>query len=572
MDYTDFHLKIGPRVSENQYSVSARSPSIGESSGVFTQPLTDEQLELFVLKVGLARRGVRGLRSPEWRAAQDFGQKLFRSLFTDEIRAAYLASHNDVVRQGKGLRVKLTLDAPELANYPWEFLYDPSTGQFLSLFEDTPVVRYIELARPILPLTISPPLQILAVASSPKDFAPLDLAQERRNLSKALDTLLQAGLVELDWLASATLDALREQLLKRQYHIFHFIGHGGFDEGEQDGILIFENANQYANRVSGERLAVILGNHRTLRLAILNACEGARTSQQDPFAGTAMTLVRTGNLPAVVAMQFEITDTAAIDFASGFYAAIATGRPVDAAVSDGRQAIFADDNDVEWSTPVLYLRAPDGVIFRVDTSRAAEDAKRIAAEQAEPERLAREKLQAERAEQERTANVRAEQEQPKRMASAPEQSSPVPSRALYTQKRLRLPLLLAEIVWTLGMGFAAIARDWTSNVLIGVILAVLLIGVVFWWGRNALSTTANRILLIGMGVGFFVQCSAIFVIVEPIGDAVYENLSPILALPEASQNFIMTTLRSALFALIGGVTGLAVIAWQMPNAGSGEGV
>ncbi len=381
MDYLDFHVKIGPRVAETQYAVAARSPSVGETNGVFTQPLTDEQLELFVLKVGLARRGVRRIQSPEWRAAQDFGQKLFRSLFTDEIRAAYLASHNDAVRQGKGLRLKLSLDAPELANYPWEFLFDPSNSQFLSLFEDTPILRYIELSRP--------PLRILAVAASPQDYEQLDLARERRNFSHALDALLRAGLIELDWLATATLDALREQLLQRPYHIFHFIGHGGFDEKQQDGILIFENAQHYANRVSGERLAVILGNHRTLRLAILNACEGARTSQQDPFAGSAMTLVRTGNLPAVIAMQYEISDVAAIDFASGFYAARAAGRPVDAAMSQGRQAIFASDNDVEWSTPVLYLRAPDGVIFQVD-ARAAE-------QQADQERLAREKLQAEEA-------------------------------------------------------------------------------------------------------------------------------------------------------------------------------
>jgi len=264
MEYLDFSLKIGPRVAENEYAVAARSSAIGEAGGVFARPLTDEQLELFVLKVGLARRGVRRIGSPQWRAAQDFGQTLFRSLFTNEIRAAYLASHNDAVRQSKGLRVKLTLDAPELVNYPWEFLYDPSTSQFLSLFEDTPILRYVELARPILPLTVTPPLRILAMASSPKDYEPLDLARERRNLAQAVAPLLQAALLEIDWLALATLDALREQLLKRTYHIFHFIGHGGFDDREQDGVLIFENANQYANRVSGERLAVVLGNHRTL--------------------------------------------------------------------------------------------------------------------------------------------------------------------------------------------------------------------------------------------------------------------------------------------------------------------
>jgi hypothetical protein len=221
-----------------------------------------------------------------------------------------------------------------------------------------------------LPLTVTPPLRILAAAASPRDYETLDMARERRNLAQALSGLERAGLVELDWLAATTLDALREQLLGRTYHVFHFIGHGGFDERNQDGLLVFENAAGGSHRVSGERVAVLLGNHRTLRLATLNACEGARTSEQDPFAGTAMTLLRTGNLPAVVAMQFEITDTAAIQFARGFYGAIAAGRPVDAAVAQGRQAIFADDNDVEWSTPVLYSRAADGVIFQVERGGA----------------------------------------------------------------------------------------------------------------------------------------------------------------------------------------------------------
>lgn len=440
MDYLDFHLKIGPRISKNRYTVSARSETSGEATGTFIPPLREEQLENFVLKVGITRRGVRKIQSPEWRAAEEFGNKLFRSLFTEQINAAFVASHNEAVRQGKGLRIKLNLEAPALANYPWEFLYDSTNAQFLSLIEDTPLVRYIELPRPVVQLTVAPPLRILAVASSPRDYETLDLARERRNLETALQELTGSSEIELDWLPRANLDTLRDHLLKREYHIFHFIGHGGFDSSAQDGVLVFEGDSQTAVKISGERLAYFLRNHRTLRLAVLNACEGARTSQQDPFAGTAMTLLRTGNLPAVVAMQFEITDTAAIDFARGFYSAIAAGRPVDAAVGQGRQAIFARDNDVEWSTPVLYLRAADGKIFNIDRdawtreqarrereaqaqARAEQErrenekreAEKLARAQAEQERLAREKSEAERLArerelQERIAKERAEQE------------------------------------------------------------------------------------------------------------------------------------------------------------------
>lgn len=495
MDYLDFHLKIGPRISRNRYSVSARSEMSGEATGTFIPPLREEQLENFVLKVGITRRGVRKIQSPEWRAAEEFGEKLFRSLFTEQINAAFVASHNEAVRQGKGLRIKLILEAPTLANYPWEFLYDSTNAQFLSLIEDTPLVRYIELPRPVVQLAVAPPLRILAVAASPKDYETLDLARERRNLDTALQTLTGSGEIELDWLPRANLDTLRDHLLKREYHIFHFIGHGGFDSSAQDGVLVFEGDNQSAVRVSGERLAYFLRNHRTLRLAVLNACEGARTSQQDPFAGTAMTLLRTGNLPAVVAMQFEITDTAAIDFARGFYSAIAAGRAVDAAVGQGRQAIFARDNDVEWSTPVLYLRAADGKIFNIDREawvrelarrereaqaraeqarrendkreaeqlalaqaeqerRAREQAEtnRVAAEKAEAERLAREqaeaeRLERERAEQERFARERAEQE---RVAREREE-----------QARQRA----AAISELLQRGYLAFAsREWTKAI------------------------------------------------------------------------------------------------------------
>jgi hypothetical protein len=54
-----------------------------------------------------------------------------------------------------------------------------------------------------------------------------------------------------------------------------------------------------------------------LRLVALNACEGARLSPTDPFAGVAGTLVSLG-LPAALAMQFEITDSAAILLAKEF--------------------------------------------------------------------------------------------------------------------------------------------------------------------------------------------------------------------------------------------------------------
>src|SRR5262249_14407665 len=147
-------------------------------------------------------------------------------------------------------------------------------------------------------------------------------------------------------------------------HIFHFIGHGRFDPDPevQDGILMLESDDGKSYPVSGQLLGMHLEEHRPLRLVILNACEGARSSLSHAFGGTAQSLVQHG-IPAVVAMQFKITDNAAITFASEFYAAIADYYPVDAALAQSRLAIRGEDNHLEWATPALYMRSPDGRIF-----------------------------------------------------------------------------------------------------------------------------------------------------------------------------------------------------------------
>ena len=66
-------------------------------------------------------------------------------------------------------------------------------------------------------------------------------------------------------------------------------------------------------------------------------------------------------------MQFEIFEDAAMTFAEEFYSAIVDNYPVDAALSEARKAIFASNNDVEWGTPVLLMRTPDGILFKLES-------------------------------------------------------------------------------------------------------------------------------------------------------------------------------------------------------------
>ena len=96
---------------------------------------------------------------------------------------------------------------------------------------------------------------------------------------------------------------------------------------------------------------------------MLNACDTGRGSALDVFSSTAGALVRRG-IPAVVAMQFAISDKAAIRFAETFYLNVAKRLPVDTSVMRARRAMRRAKKDtLEWGTPVLYLRAPDGRVF-----------------------------------------------------------------------------------------------------------------------------------------------------------------------------------------------------------------
>jgi hypothetical protein len=367
LSYLNFDLVV----ERTPAGYRARVPEGSTGPGTdFQLPFSELELENFVLRVGRTRRGVRRLASPEMQAAQSFGERLFDAVFAGEIRRQFQARLAEAHAQEAGIRIRLNLTAaPDLSNLPWEYLYNRRLDRFLALSVESPLVRYLDLAERIRPLTVRPPLRVLAMIASPRDYPALAVDREWSILNEALAGLQQRGLVAVERLETPTLAALQRRLRQAEYQIFHFVGHGGFDERAEDGLLLLESREGLGHRVSGRYLGILLHNHRPLRLAVLNACEGARSSRTDPFAGVAQTVVQQG-IPAVIAMQFEITDGAAITFASEFYAAVADGYPVDAAMIEARNAIFAQDNDLEWATPVLYMRSPDGRIFDLEAAQA----------------------------------------------------------------------------------------------------------------------------------------------------------------------------------------------------------
>jgi len=381
LEYRELKIRV-ERNPLGGFRTYAAGPT-GEAAGAFDLAL-DADLMGSVYELG---RRVR--RAPAGSLAEDFGGKLFDALFRDEIRDLYHESLSRAQTQGKGLRITLALtEVPELMQLPWEFLYHER--DFLAISDWTPIVRYLDLPTAREPLAVAPPLHILAMVSSPSNAPPLDVERERENLERALCDLVKAGAVEITWLEEATLAELQRTLRRKgPFHVFHFIGHGGFDEQAKDGVLLLEDERGRGRFVRGLNLGVTLANHTSLRLAVLNSCEGGREADDDPFAGVASSLVRS-QIPAVLAMQFEITDRAAATFAGWLYESLADGYPVDAALSQARLAIFNEPNPLEWGTPVLLMRVPDGRIFDVAAPLRPETGPERGAESEVPEDNGRE--------------------------------------------------------------------------------------------------------------------------------------------------------------------------------------
>ncbi len=188
LSYLDFDLLVEP-TGPGAYRARVLDAPTGQTAPArFTMPFSDLEVENFLLRIGMPRRqSVRGEHSPEATAVREFGGRLFDAVFHDEVRVALATSLDHAESRNSGLRVRLRLsDCAELADLPWEYLYDRGSRRFLALSEWTPVVRYLEFPGRVRPLPVSPPLRVLVLIASPTDFPRLDVAAEWDKLRQAL--------------------------------------------------------------------------------------------------------------------------------------------------------------------------------------------------------------------------------------------------------------------------------------------------------------------------------------------------------------------------------------------------
>jgi CHAT domain-containing protein len=347
MDYQDFELLVTP---DREIRAASEQGEVAD------------ELHLDVNEIGLALQLVER-KSTNAALLKGLGTQLYQALFPADVHAHLRASVAGAEAAGHGVRLRLTVEPAELSALPWEFLYDADTNTFLANSTQTVLSRYIPVPMARRDIrSASPPLKILVVIASPRNLAALDAAGEERLIREALADHLAAGRVELDVLQEATIRNINHKLREKPYNVFHFVGHGAFDG--DGGRIALVDPDDAARVVDDETFGNFFLGNRSLGLAVLNACQGAATSSHQAFVGIAPHLVRRG-IPAVIAMRYSIADSTAKLFAAEFYRTLALGWPVDAAIQTTRNGISMEVglDRREFATPVLFMRARDGIIL-----------------------------------------------------------------------------------------------------------------------------------------------------------------------------------------------------------------
>jgi hypothetical protein len=310
-----------------------------------------------------------------------YGRLLGQSLFADDaLHAAFTDAYGRTQRDDRPLRLRLFIDrsAPELHSLRWELLHDPATGVQLSTGDRIFFSRYLASKDfQVVRLRARGDLRALAVIANPdnvgrymvdrksaalgrRQLAPINVAAEKTRIEASLRN------IPVTYLASggqATLERLIEHA-RQGYDILYLVCHGGLIDGQPKVWL--EDPDGHAAPTAGSELVAALYNLlQRPRLVVLAACQSARvgdecTSADDGILSALGPRLAEIGIPAVVAMQGNITMKTAQAFSETFFTELQDDGQVDRAVSIARGTVQTHPD--AWM-PTLFMRLKSGRIW-----------------------------------------------------------------------------------------------------------------------------------------------------------------------------------------------------------------
>lgn len=367
-------LTITIRKQDDDYTIEASGPK-----GIKVEPQPATQLKALLFDQQITDT-LKALSSPTAPATTDqiqkFGKALYNSLFPTQDFLIALGKVQGSASTVNGVRLRLQIEPAELEALPWETLHDGK--DWLSIQSTMPLTRKLALSenrKPLRKLQVRGALRILFVGASPDGLDNLEIEKTADELETLLDKPIKKKQITFNKLLNASLEDLQRESVK-DYHILYFAGHGSpegiflddaqGDDIEQEGKVIGRERGD-KSLISAETLAQTLKEKQT-RLVFLAACETSKASKTSEesrlLSGFAQELAERSNLPAIVAMQYFISDRQSLPLTTQFFAALAAGRPVDMAMAEARSVLVKKGQvNRDVFSPVLYLQADDGSLF-----------------------------------------------------------------------------------------------------------------------------------------------------------------------------------------------------------------
>jgi hypothetical protein len=316
----------------------------------------------------------RGRALPRGRELRAWGRDLFELLFPGDVRRLY-----DVARslQPDGtIDLVFTSMIDWVADKPWELAFDPARRTFLAT-SDVNFVRNVFTAVPTeVRSRRRDRLRILVATAEPRGTAPIAAREEATLVRRGFRPLVDAGLASVSVLPRVTPEALHRRLTREAVDVLHYVGHGSYDETAREGCLFLEDGKGRPKPVDAAAFRQIVGRRGT-DLVFLNACETGRGGRVDFNRGLGPALVAAG-VPAVVANQYAVLDTAATSFARELYAGLAQGRRLGEAAREARVAVghTVGAGALDWAVPVLFARDPAATLRPAPRGRRKARARR----------------------------------------------------------------------------------------------------------------------------------------------------------------------------------------------------
>ncbi|HEX5169060.1 MAG TPA: CHAT domain-containing protein [Cyclobacteriaceae bacterium] len=379
-----YAIKI--KVAENGISIIWGGDAPDLKPGLLNK--NSMKLELSVTRIfhKVLNRGKRELL--EIFEKNDFevlGNMLFKILLSEEAVRSFLYGRLALITRDQQARCRMLIEfdpnAYDLAALPWEYLLIQQDAEknISPFFWAADRNRQFDLIRYVAPdfppavqplITESQSLNVILVINNPSD-KPIDKTRMISCLKKLRTDHKSFNLYTDENLINPPFTKLKERLTEYLKfidgpYVLHFYGHAQMHK-EQAGIF-FNSASDTAEEVKGDDFADLFDrggrdNFRQPDLVVLQACESGQVGEKGN--GIGFLLAKKG-IPAVVAMQNEVTEDASENFVREFYLSLLKGDNVAHAVTNGRTFMAINYNkdaenpeehycDNTFGAPIVFI-------------------------------------------------------------------------------------------------------------------------------------------------------------------------------------------------------------------------